>query len=166
MVCIRFFYLARPKMQPSRSGTRSTFGPLGRKLMILQYFFPLFSIFRVFSMEKILKHEILKIATLRPILNTLWTICFLAHENTLNSLREKYRQSWNFDVFRNKALKINTIKLKNHQPLGPPFLFQTRSLTWNGLYMRRFTSTLQAWHKIVLFSAHVQINLEKLITSS
>ena len=27
-------------------------------------------------------------------------------------------------------------------------------------------STLQAWHKIVLFSAHVQINLEKLITSS
>ena len=33
-------------------------------------------------------------------------------------------------------------------------------------YMRRFTSTLQAWHKIVLFSAHVQINLEKLITSS
>ena len=32
--------------------------------------------------------------------------------------------------------------------------------------MRRFTSTLQAWHKIVLFSAHVQINLEKLITSS
>ena len=34
------------------------------------------------------------------------------------------------------------------------------------LYMRRFTSTLQAWHKIVLFSAHVQINLEKLITSS
>ena len=33
-------------------------------------------------------------------------------------------------------------------------------------HMRRFTSTLQAWHKIVLFSAHVQINLEKLITSS
>ena len=33
-------------------------------------------------------------------------------------------------------------------------------------YMRRFTSTLQAWHKIVLFSVHVQINLEKLITSS
>ena len=29
------------------------------------------------------------------------------------------------------------------------------------LYMRRFTSTLQAWHKIVLFSAHVQINFEK-----
>ena len=34
------------------------------------------------------------------------------------------------------------------------------------VYMRRFTSTVQAWHKIVLFSAHVQINLEKLITSS
>ena len=33
-------------------------------------------------------------------------------------------------------------------------------------YMSRFTSTLQAWHKIVLFSADVQINLEKLITSS
>ena len=41
-----------------------------------------------------------------------------------------------------------------------------RVIDSNALYMRRFTSTLQAWHKIVLFSAHVQINLGKLITSS
>ena len=43
---------------------------------------------------------------------------------------------------------------------------RTRSNCSNVTFKRRFTSTLQAWHKIVLFSAHVQINLEKLITSS
>ena len=80
------------------------------------------------------------------------------------STSQKFEEDLNSIKNRQSKLKLSVFSTKE------TFydLYYVLSLERRGIYsyMRRFTSTLKAWYKIVLFSAHVQINLEKLITSS